>query len=68
VRAGLLLAGLAWEIGWPILYDNSLNPGAVIPLGLGAMREQVGSAPRIACGFRFIPAGYSDVKPAPVPI
>ena len=20
------------------------------------------------CGFRFIPAGYSDVKPAPVPI
>jgi hypothetical protein len=22
----------------------------------------------VACGFRFIPAGYSDVKPAPVPI
>jgi hypothetical protein len=48
VRAGLLLASLAWEIGGPILYDNRLNPGAVIPLGLGAMREQVGSAPRIA--------------------
>src|SRR3984957_21165057 len=48
VRAGLLLAGLAWEIGYPILYDNFLNLGAVIPLGLGAMREQVGCAPRVA--------------------
>ena len=23
---------------------------------------------QFACGFRFIPAGYSDVKPATVPI
>jgi hypothetical protein len=23
---------------------------------------------KVECGFRFIPAGYSDVKPATVPI
>jgi len=23
---------------------------------------------KLACGFRFIPAGFSDVKPATVPI
>ena len=48
MRAGLLLAGLAFEIGYPILYDNFLNLGAVIPLGQGAMRKQFGSAPRVA--------------------
>ena len=36
VRAGFLLAGLAREIGYPILYDKLLRPGAVIPLGLSA--------------------------------
>jgi len=27
-----------------------------------------GASEKPACGFRFIPAGYSDVKPATVPI
>ena len=53
VRAGFLLAGLAWEIGYPILYDKLLRPGAVIPLGLSAQRKQVISTFRIAaqCGI-----------------
>jgi hypothetical protein len=53
VRAGLLLAGLAWEIGYPILYDNFFNPGAVISFGLSAQRKQVISTFRIAaqCGI-----------------
>jgi hypothetical protein len=48
VRAGLLLAGLAWEIRDPTLCNKFLNPGLAIILGLGAMREQVGSAPCVA--------------------
>jgi hypothetical protein len=48
VRAGLLLAGLTWEIGYPIFYDEFLRLGAAGLAGLGAELKQYFGAPCIA--------------------
>ena len=45
---GLLLAGLAFEIGYPILYDKFVRPGVAALAGLCAEHEQFFSAPHIA--------------------
>ena len=47
----------------PSRFRSASTVGAY--LGLTPRRNQSGETD---CGFRFIPAGYSDVKPAPVPI
>jgi hypothetical protein len=48
VRAGLLLAGLAFKIGYPILYDKFVRLCAVAAAGLGAKLKQYFGAPCIA--------------------
>src|SRR6202158_5198586 len=48
VCAGLLLAGLAFEIRYPILYDKFVRPGVAALAGLGAELKQFLSAPHIA--------------------
>jgi hypothetical protein len=48
VCPSLLLAGLTFEIGYPILYDKFLRLGAAAVAGLGADGKQFFSASRIA--------------------
>ncbi|MHC2558027.1 hypothetical protein [Bradyrhizobium liaoningense] len=42
----------------------------LLPLGVTNLERNslLRAAPTKLCGFRFIPAGYSDLKPAIVPI
>ena len=54
-----------------VLVNGTANPHVVLRRQRTRLRILNGSNSRIyslGCGFRFIPAGYSDVKPAPVPI
>jgi hypothetical protein len=48
VGASFLLAGLTFEIGYPILYDKFLRLGAAALAGLGAELKQYFGAPCIA--------------------
>jgi len=68
VRSNLGGSGLMNAGNLQIILKPQSDRSVTADLVIARIRKQMSAMTGVSCGFRLIPAGYSDVKPATVPI